>query len=266
MTEENPVRNLVDVEERVRTYWDDINLLDRLEAQNDDGEPYFLLDGPPFANNEPHIGHFRNTVYKDVYIRYAQLQGKDTLFKPGFDTHGLPVENMVQQENGLKTKEDIEELGEERFMELCRDHATKYMEEFRSSYRLLGSWYGWREPYITYENSYIESVWDTFKTIYDKGLVYRGKKPVYWCPVDQTTMAGYEVTDSYETVEDPMVVVKFDLKSRDASLIAYTTTPWTLPSNAFLSVHPEETYVEVDTEKGRLILAEERLELLGTSG
>ena len=258
----NAVRNLSDVENEIRDYWDDIDLLDSLEEQNQDGEPYFLLDGPPFANNEPHIGHFRNTVYKDVYIRYAQLRGDNTQFRPGFDTHGLPVENAVQKEHGIRTKEDIEALGEEAFMELCREHATKYMEEFLDSYRLLGSWYGWREPYVTYDNSYIETVWKSFQTIYDKDLVYRGKKPVYWCPVDQTTMAGYEVTDSYEMVEDPMVVVKFQLKDRDASLIAYTTTPWTLPSNAFLCVHPDEKYVEVKTNDGRIILAEERLELL----
>jgi isoleucyl-tRNA synthetase len=258
----NPVRNLADVEDNVRNFWDDIDLLESLEEQNEDGDPYFLLDGPPFANNEPHIGHFRNTVYKDVYIRYAQLRGDNTQFRPGFDTHGLPVENAVQKEHGIRTKEDIEALGEEAFMELCREHATTYMEEFLDSYRLLGSWYGWREPYVTYDNSYIESVWQSFQTIYDKDLAYRGKKPVYWCPVDQTTMAGYEVTDSYEMVEDPMVIVKFQLKDRDASLIAYTTTPWTLPSNAFLCVHPDEAYVEVQTGDDTIILAKERLELL----
>jgi isoleucyl-tRNA synthetase len=255
-----------ETESQIRKYWHSIDLLSKLEDKNADGEPYFLLDGPPYANNQPHIGHFRNTVYKDVYIRYAQLCGKDVLFQPGFDSHGLPVENMVQKENDIVTKADIEEVGTEAFVKMCREHATKYIDTFTESYDLLGSWYAWKEPYITYENDYIESVWATFKRIWDKGLVYQGRKPVYWCPVDQTTMAGYEVTDAYEMVEDPMVVVKFKRKDRDEYFTAYTTTPWTLPSNTFLAVHPEETYVRADTKEGTLILAEERLELLEEIG
>ena len=252
------------IEKEAKQYWDEIDLLQQIEKKNQDGEEYHLLDGPPYANNQPHIGHFRNTVYKDFYIRYAMMQGKNVLFKPGFDTHGLPIENIVQKKIGIHSKEEIEEYGRENFARKCKENAVNHIDEWKKSYRLLGAWYGWKQPYLTYNNSYIESVWATFKRIWDKDLVYKGRKPVYWCPVDQTTMAGYEVTDSYEMVTDPMVVVKFKRKNTENEyFIAYTTTPWTLPSNTFLAVNPDETYVKAKTEKEEtLILAEERLELL----
>lgn len=255
--------SIKEIEKETKVYWDKINLLQKIEQKNKDGDAYHLLDGPPYANNQPHIGHFRNTVYKDFYIRYAMMRGKDVLFKPGFDTHGLPIENIVQKRLGIHTKEEIDDYGREQFAKKCKENAVTHIEEWKKSYKLLGAWYGWKEPYLTYNNSYIESVWATFKRIWDKNLVYKGKKPVYWCPVDQTTMAGYEVTDSYEMVTDPMVIVKFKRKgAADEYFTAYTTTPWTLPSNTFLAVNPEETYVKAKTKEGTLILAEERLEVL----
>ena len=249
-------------EHLMREHWKKINLLKLLEKKNADGENYFLLDGPPYSNNVPHVGHIRNTVYKDLYVRLAFQQGKKVLFQPGFDTHGLPIENVVEKKIGVKSKQDIERYGIAKFVQLCKENATLYKDIWIQVYDLLGSWYSWKEPYLTYHNSYLESAWWAFTRIWEKGLVYEGKKPVTWCPHCQTALAGYEVTDSYKNVSDPAVYLKFKLKSHDAYLLVFTTTPWTLPSNVAICVHPDKEYVKVSTDKGNLILAKKRLEFL----
>ncbi|RME53345.1 isoleucine--tRNA ligase [Candidatus Woesearchaeota archaeon] len=251
----------------MRQFWKRIDLLKKLEAQNKGGKAYFLLDGPPYANDAPHIGHIRNTIYKDLYLRFAQLQGKDVLFQPGFDTHGLPIENKVEKKLKLKSKKDVEKIGIRTFMNACRENATMNKDVWMETYELLGSWYAWKEPYLTYDNSYIESAWWGFKQIWEKGLVYEGTRPVHWCPQCQTSLAGYETTDSYKNVSDPSVIVKFKVKGKeDEFLLVYTTTPWTLPANVAIAVHPQKTYVRAKTKEGVLILAKRRLELLDEMG
>ena len=240
-----------------------MRLLEKLQSKRKGSEKYFLLDGPPYANYEPHVGHIRNTVYKDLYVRWNFMKGKDVLFQPGFDTHGLPIENMVEKKLGLKSKKDIQKLGIGKFMKTCRDSATLNKDLWMNVYDLLGSWYSWKDPYLTYENSYIESVWWSFKRVYEKGLAYEGKKPVFWCPSCETALAGYEATDSYKNVTDPAIYVKFKLKDEDASLLVYTTTPWTLPANCAVVVAPDEEYVRVSAkDHGNLIIAKARLPLL----
>src|SRR3989344_880182 len=152
-------------EEDIRTYWKKIKLLDKLNSKNKNGKPYFLLDGPPYANDIPHIGHLRNTVYKDLNIRLAFLKGFNVLFQPGFDTHGLPVENKVEKKLGLKSKKDIEKLGIKKFTDICKASAAENKDLWLDVYDKLGSWYSWKSPYLTYENSYIESGWWAFKEI-----------------------------------------------------------------------------------------------------
>ncbi|HLD04116.1 MAG TPA: isoleucine--tRNA ligase [Candidatus Nanoarchaeia archaeon] len=249
-------------ERKMREHWKKIDLLKLLEKKNMEGEAYFLLDGPPYPNNVPHVGHIRNTVYKDLYIRLAFQQGKKVLFQPGFDTHGLPIENVVEKKIGVKSKQDIEKYGIAKFVQLCKENATLFKDIWLEVYDLLGSWYSWKEPYLTYHNSYLESAWWGFQQIWNKGWVYEGKRPVTWCPHCQTALAGYEVTDSYKNVSDPSVYVKFKLKGQDAYLLVFTTTPWTLPSNVAVCVHSDKEYVKVDTNKGNLILAKKRLEFL----
>ena len=254
---------VVEREANFRQQWRNMKLLEKLQVKRKGGEKYFLLDGPPYANYVPHIGHIRNTVYKDLYVRWNFMKGKDVLFQPGFDTHGLPIENMVEKKLGLQSKKDIEKLGIRKFMQTCRDSAALNKDLWMEAYDLLGSWYAWKTPYLTYENSYIESVWWSFKRFWDKGLAYEGKKPVFWCPSCETALAGYEATDSYKIVKDPAIYVKFKLIDEDASLLVYTTTPWTLPANCAVFVAPEEAYVKVKTkDHGDLILAKERLVLL----
>lgn len=253
-----------DVEKEMQAFWEEIDLLAKINDKNEDGEPYWLLDGPPYANYIPHAGHMKTTVMKDLYIRMAMLEGKDVWFQPGFDTHGLPIENMVEKDLDLESTQDIEALGISTFVKKCRESATNNKDLWLEYYDRLGSWYSWKEPYLTYDNSYLESAWWAFKQQWNKGMVYEGKKPVHWCPHCQTALAGYEVTDSYKQVTDPGVYVTFQLDDRDAALLAFTTTPWTLPSNVALVVAPDETYVEVATDKGNLILAKERLDLIET--
>lgn len=250
-------------EAATRQQWRNMQLLQKLQEKRKGKEKYFLLDGPPYANYEPHVGHIRNTVYKDLYVRWNFMKGKDVLFQPGFDTHGLPIENMVEKKLNLTSKKDIQKLGVTTFMHTCRESAALNKDLWMHVYDLLGSWYSWKEPYLTYENSYIESTWWSFKRVWDKGLAYEGKKPVFWCPKCETALAGYEATDSYKNVTDPSIYVKFKLKDDDASLLVYTTTPWTLPANCAIMVAPNEEYVKVKTNNhGTIILAKARLSLL----
>ena len=250
------------IEPAMRKFWKSINLLKLLEEQNKDGEPFLLLDGPPYANFVPHVGHIKNTVCKDLFIRLAFMKGKNVYFQPGFDTHGLPVENKVEKELDLKSKKDIEKLGVDEFVKTCKKLAHTYKDLWMEVYDLLGSWYSWKEPYLTYDNSYVESGWWTFKKYWEKGALYEGEKPVYWCPHCETSLAGYEVTDSYAMVSDPAVYVKFKLKNKDEFLLVYTTTPWTLLSNVAISVHPEELYVKVDTGDCKIWIAKPLLHKL----
>lgn len=250
------------IEAEMREHWKNIGLLKLLQEKNKDGEKYYMLDGPPYANNVPHVGHLRNTVYKDLIIRVAYMKGHDVLWQPGFDTHGLPIENMVEKKLDLKSKKDIIKLGIDNFCKECKKLAATNKDLWMNVYDKLGTWYSWKEPYLTYKDSYVESAWWSFNTLWERKLVYEGKKPVHWCPKCETALAGYEVTDSYAMVTDPQIFVKFKVKDKDEYLLVYTTTPWTLISNVAIAVHPDETYVRVGTSQGTLILGKERLNIL----
>ena len=254
-------------EEEIRGYWKKIKLLDKLNSKNKNGKPYFLLDGPPYANDIPHVGHIRNTLYKDLNIRLAFSKGYNVLFQPGFDTHGLPVENKVEKKLGLKSKKDIEKLGIKKFTDLCKASAAENKDLWLDVYDKLGSWYSWKSPYLTYENSYIESGWWAFNKIWEKGYVYEGKKPVFWCPSCETALAGYEVTDSYAMLKDPYILIKFKIQnSKKDYLLVFTTTPWTLVANVAIAANSDADYVKVETIQGNLILAKDRLDVLEENG
>lgn len=251
-----------EIEEEIGKNWKKIKLLDKLEKKNSKGKKYFLLDGPPYANFVPHVGHVRNSVFKDFNIRLEFMKGRNVFFQPGFDTHGLPVENMVEKKLKLKSKKDIEKLGIKNFTSECKKWAATNKDLWMKVYDKLGSWYSWKEPYLTYENYYLESGWWSFKQLWEKDFIYEGKKAVTWCPRCETALSGYEVTDSYKDLVDPIVYVKFKVKDKDEYLLVFTTTPWTLVSNVAIAAHPEGTYVKVETSKGNLILAENALKLL----
>ena len=254
--------DFIEIEKELREKWKKDNLLKKLEKKNSKGKRYFLLDGPPYANFVPHVGHVRNTVLKDLNIRLAFMKGNDVLFQPGFDTHGLPVENMVEKKLDLKSKKDIEKLGISKFTAECKRWAATNKDTWMRVYDSLGSWYSWKEPYLTYENYYLESGWWTFKQLWEKDFIYEGKKAITWCPRCETALAGYEVTDSYKDLVDPIIFIKFKIKNKNEYLLVFTTTPWTLVSNVAIAAHPEGTYVKVETSKGTLIMAEAGLKLL----
>jgi isoleucyl-tRNA synthetase len=251
--------DLKQIEKDVREFWKKNNIEKKLLEKNKKGKNYFLLDGPPYANFTPHVGHIKNTVFKDILIRIALMKGKKVLFQPGFDTHGLPVENMVEQKLKLKSKKDIEKLGIEKFMNECKKSAVENKDLWMEAYEKLGSLYQGKEPYLTYENYYINSAWWAFSQMYKKGMVYEGEKPVMWCPHCETSLAGYEVTDSYKDVVDPGVYVLFKLKNSEDNLLVYTTTPWTLPANVAVAVASKEDYVKVDVMGKKVILAKNLL-------
>lgn len=253
------------IEEKIRKFWEDKKVIERLTdfEQNKHKPKFYLLDGPPYVNAEPHVGHIKTTTFKDVWSKFKLMQGYFSWFQPGFDCHGLPIENMVEKELKLKSKKDIEELGIERFIEECRKKATGNEKVWLELYKKLGAWRGYLKPYMTLENYYIESAWWTIKKMHEKGMLYQGEKPTYWCPHCQTSLSGYEVTDSYADVKDPYVYVKFPIEGKENEyIVIFTTTPWTLVSNVAIAVKGDEYYVKVSYKGEKLIFAEKRLEAI----
>ena len=258
--------DLKKIEEEVREFWQKQGIYSKLEKKNEKGKKFWLLDGPPFANGVPHIGHIKNTVFKDLVIRMNFMKGHNVIFRPGFDTHGLPVENMVEKKLGLQSKKDIETFGTAKFMQECKNNAALNKDLWMKVYSGLGSMYSMKEPYLSYDDSYISSGWWVFSQMHKKGLMYWGEKPVMWCPHCQTSLSGYEVTDSYKDVQDPGIYVLFRLTNSDESLLVYTTTPWTLPANVAIAIAPKENYVSVEVSGRKIIMAEKRLEKLSELG
>jgi len=251
-------------EEDILKFWRRGKIYEKLMSRK--GKRYFLLDGPPYANFIPHVGHIKNTVFKDLIIRLNFMKGFNVLFQPGFDTHGLPIENMVEKKLGLKNKKDIEKFGIANFMKECKKNAALNKDIWMSVYKNLGALYALKDPYITYENYYIESAWWAFSQMYKKGMIYEGERPVMWCPHCETSLAGYEITDSYKDLKDPGVYVLFKLKNSEDHLLIYTTTPWTLPSNVAIAVAPREKYAKVNIDGKKVIIGEKRLSKLDEFG
>ncbi len=235
------------------------------------GRKFYYLHGPPYVTNVLHVGNMRNYVYQDVILRYKLLRGFDVFVRPGLDTHGLPIEVKVEQKLGIKSKKEIEEMGVENFVKACKDWVFEYAPRFIETYKkydlLYGGFNSIDEWYLTLSDSYIEKAWKAFKKAYEKGLVYFGERPVFWCPRCETALANYEVTDSYKDLKDVSIYVKFPVKGQEKTfLLVWTTTPWTLPGNVAIAVHPDEIYVKVRVNDEYYILAEKRLSELERFG
>ena len=227
---------------------------------------FYLLDGPPYVNDKPHIGHVMTTTFKDWWGKFKKMQGFDVWFQPGFDCGGLPIENKVEQELGIKTKSDIFKIGVEKFIEECKRVAKGNESFWLQFYKKIGAWCGYVKPYLTSENYYKESGWWAIKKMHEKGLLVKGEKPNFWCPRCETVLSGYEVTDSYKNISSPSIFVKFKIRGKDEYLLVWTTTPWTLPANVALCVHPDEKYAKVKVDGENLILAKERLKIFEEIG
>ncbi len=254
--------NHKNLEKEIHEYWKKEKIAEEITAfGKTNKKKFYLLDGPPYANGLPHAGHVMTIVYKDIWGKLKTMQGYDVWFQPGFDCHGLPIENKVEKEMGVTSKKDIEtKVGVEKFINRCRNFAHTNLTDWMTFYKQVAAWKGWLNPYLTYHNTYIESGWWTIKTLYEKGLMVEGKKPIHWCPTCETSISGYEATDAYKDVTDPSVYIKFPIKGKkDEYFLAWTTTPWTLPANVALVVHPDETYVKIELHGEKLIFAKKLL-------
>ncbi|MCE4619450.1 MAG: isoleucine--tRNA ligase, partial [Desulfurococcales archaeon] len=251
------------LEEWVKRFWAE-NRIYRLvkEKSRRSQRKFFFLDGPPYASAKSiHVGTAWNKVIKDVVLRYRRMKGYNVWDQPGFDTHGLPIEVKVEKMLGVRNKKEIvEKIGVDRFVEECKKFAQENIEGMTENFKEIGVFMDWDNPYVTYKNEYIESGWWLIKRAWEQGLLYQGRRVVHWCPRCETTLADYEVSE-YRDLEDPSIYVKFPVKDRPGeSLLIWTTTPWTLPANAFVMAHPDLEYVKVRVNGEVLILAKARLE------
>ncbi|HHW47043.1 MAG TPA: isoleucine--tRNA ligase [Clostridiaceae bacterium] len=253
--------NFVEREKEVLEFWKKNNIFEKSIKNREGGPAFTFYDGPPTANGKPHIGHILTRVIKDIIPRYKTMKGYKVLRKAGWDTHGLPVELEVEKELGINGKPEIEKYGVEPFIQKCKESVWTYENEWRKMSDRVGFWADMDNPYVTYHNSYIESVWWALKQIWDKGLLYKGHKIVPYCPRCGTALSSHEVAQGYKDVKENSVYVKFAIKGeKQAFLMAWTTTPWTLPSNVALTVNPDETYVRVKCGDETYILAEALVE------
>jgi isoleucyl-tRNA synthetase len=259
--------NPKEIEKEIADFWQKAQIPQKIVKLNPKKPKFYLLDGPPYVNHIPHVGHIKTTTFKDVWGKFKTMSGFSVWWQPGFDCSGLPIENAVEKQLGVSSKKDIvRKIGVAKFIAECRKLAEKNLHIWMDLYKKLGAWKGWLEPYLTYKNYYIESGWWTVKKLWDAGLLVEGQKPGYWCPRCGTVLAGYEVSDSYKIVEDPSIFVKFKLKERPENLLVWTTTPWTLPANVAIAVHPDEKYVKAVVGNDLLIIAKKRLPVLKELG
>ena len=242
--------NFVDREKKVEAFWKENQIFEKSMENRKEGETYTFYDGPPTANGKPHIGHVLTRVIKDMIPRYRTMKGYMVPRKAGWDTHGLPVELEVEKKLGLDGKEQIEEYGMEPFIQECKESVWKYKGMWEDFSSTVGFWADMEHPYVTYEDNYIESEWWALKEIWNKKLLYKGFKIVPYCPRCGTPLSAQEVAQGYKSVKERSAVVRFKVVGEDAYFLAWTTTPWTLPSNVALCVNPEETYCKVKAVDG----------------
>ncbi len=252
-------------EEATLAFWRQNKIFEQSLQQTKGGAEFTFYDGPPFATGLPHYGHILAGTIKDVIPRYQTMRGKYVARRWGWDCHGLPLENIVEAELGLKTKKDIEDLGIGKFNETARGMVLRYADDWKRIIPRLGRWVDMDDPYRTMDPSYSETIWWIFKNLYDKGLIYEGYKAMHLCPRCETTLSNFEVNQGYKDITDISVYVKFELADEPGTyVLAWTTTPWTLPGNVALAVNPEMVYVKVLQDGARFILLKERAEKIIT--
>ncbi len=242
--------DFVDREQKVLDFWKENQIFEKSVEETKDLPNYTFYDGPPTANGKPHIGHVLTRVIKDMIPRYQTMKGHNVVRKAGWDTHGLPVELEVEKLLGIDGKEQIEEYGLDPFIQKCKESVWKYKGMWEEFSGKVGFWADMDDPYVTYHNDFIESEWWALKQIWDKGLLYKGFKIVPYCPRCGTPLSSHEVAQGYKTVKERSAVVRFKVIGEDAYFLAWTTTPWTLPSNVALCVNPDESYSKVKAADG----------------
>ena len=255
--------NFPELEKKILDYWDKNKIFEKSIVSRDAKKTFVFYEGPPTANGKPGIHHVIGRTIKDFVCRLKTMEGYRVERKAGWDTHGLPVEIQVEKELGFSSKEDIEKYGVDKFNKKCWESVWKYKSEWDELTRRIAFWVDLENPYITYENNYIESVWWILSELWKKELIYRGHKIVPYCPRCETPLSSHEVSLGYKDVEDPSVFVRMRMQGEEnTSFLVWTTTPWTLISNVALALNPEIKYVKVKCADEFLILAEARLEVL----
>ncbi len=248
--------NFIDREKKILDFWNENKIFEKSIELRSDGPTYTFYDGPPTANGKPHIGHVLTRVIKDLIPRYQTMKGNKVLRKAGWDTHGLPVEIEVEKAEGIDGKDAILEYGIEPFVNKCKESVWKYKGMWEDFSGTVGFWADMENPYVTYHNEYIESVWWSLKQIWDKGLLYKGHKIIPYCPRCGTSLSSHEVAQGYKDVKETSIMARFkSTEQENLFFLAWTTTPWTLPSNVALCVNPVEDYVKVAFEGNEYILA-----------
>ena len=258
-------QGFVGMEKEIANLWNARNVIKKNFDMNQDGEYFTFYDGPPTANGKPHIGHILTRVMKDIIPRYKVMKGYKVIRKAGWDTHGLPVELEIEKKLGISGKEQIEEYGVEKFVKECKESVFTYVSMWEKMTEQIGYWVDMENPYVTYHNPYIESVWWALKQMWDKGLLYEGHKVMPYCPRCGTALSSHEVAQGYKDVKDLTAVAKFKVADEDNKyILAWTTTPWTLPSNLALCINKAYTYIEAKVNDEILILAKDlALKVLG---
>ena len=256
-------RSFVNMEKDIAGLWKDKDIINKIFALNSAKENFTFYDGPPTSNRTPHVGHVITRVMKDIVPRYKVMKGYHVLRKAGWDTHGLPVELEIEKKLGISGKPQIEEYGVEKFVKECKGSVFSYVNMWRDMSEKLAYWVDMDNPYVTYEDNYIESVWWALKQMWDKDLLYKGHKIVPYCPRCGTSLSSHEVAQGYKDVKEATAIVKFKVKGEENKFIlAWTTTPWTLPSNVALAVNKSYDYVEVEQEGEHYYLAKALLGVL----
>ena len=238
-------QNFVEREQKIEKFWADNMIFEKSIELRQHSPEFTFYDGPPTANGKPHIGHVLTRVIKDMIPRYKTMKGYKVPRKAGWDTHGLPVELEVEKMLGLDGKDQIEAYGMEPFIQHCKESVWKYKGMWEEFSDAVGFWADMEHPYVTYDNNNIESEWWALKQIWDKKLLYKGYKIVPYCPRCGTPLSSHEVAQGYKDVKERSAIARFKVKGEDAYILAWTTTPWTLPSNVALCVNPDETYIKV---------------------
>lgn len=263
----NPNMNFVEREEKVLKFWKENRIFEKTLEKTKDGEEFSFYDGPPTANGKPHIGHILTRVMKDIIPRFKTMKGYHATRKAGWDTHGLPVELEVEKQLGMDGKQDIEKYGIEPFIQKCKESVWKYKTEWEKMSDRVGYWVDMEHPYVTYDDNYIESEWWSLKNIFDRGLIYKGHKIVPYCPRCGTALSSHEVAQGYKDVEEKTAVAAFKVKGEEETyVLAWTTTPWTLPSNVALCMNPDYDYVKIESKGAKFILAKERVHVFFNEG
>lgn len=260
--------NFPELEKKTLKFWKDKGTFEKSVLQRKKAPDFVFYEGPPTANGKPGIHHVLSRVFKDVICRYKTMQGFRVLRKAGWDTHGLPVELEIEKKLGLKSKKDIEKYGIVKFNQLCKQSVWNYLQDWEKLTERIGFWLDMKNPYITYQNDYMETVWWIIKQLHEKGFLYQGYKVVPYCPRCGTVLSSHEVAQGYKTVEDPAVYVKLKIKDQkfkdgDSYFLVWTTTPWTLPGNMAVAVNPGIVYVLAKVNGEKMVLAKKRLNALG---